>query len=82
MRAESPWEVSTKNKSYRDWRCEVNERLQNVYRISIEDAGFDGEYLVRHWQSNEMAHEFVEWFGNKYELEPIRSLVLSHNGVR
>jgi hypothetical protein len=71
--------VSTKDKSYGDWRDEVNERLQGIYCITIEDAGFDEGYLFRHWQSNEMPHEFVEWFGNKYDLEPIGSLVRSHN---
>ena len=72
-------EVSTKDKSYDDWRCQVNECLQEIYCITIEDAGFDEEYLVRQWQLNEMPHEFVEWFGNKYDLEPIGSLVRSHN---
>jgi hypothetical protein len=71
-------EVPTNDPSYGGWRDQVNERLRDIYCITIEDAGFDEEYLVRQWQLNEVPHEFVEWFGNKYGLEPIGSLVRSH----
>ncbi len=68
--------ASTIGNSYRDWRDAVDQRLHEIYCITIEDAGFDEEYLVGHWQSNEAPFEFVEWFGNKYDLDPISSLVL------
>ena len=64
---ESPMETS-----YRDWRGAVDNRLQEIYCITIEDAGFDEEYLIRHWRSNEPALEFAEWFANKYDLDPLR----------
>ncbi len=61
-------EVSTKNGSYRDWREAVDRHLHRNYCITIEDAGMDEDYIVRHWQSNETPSEFIEWVGNKYDL--------------
>ncbi len=64
-------ESSTTSKSYVDWRKAVDARLQEIYSITIEDAGFDEEYLIKHWRSDEAAFEFVEWYGNKYDLDPV-----------
>jgi hypothetical protein len=63
-------EASTRSQSYSDWRNAVDVRLHKIYCITIADAGLDEEYLVKHWQSNEPPSEFVEWFGNKYDLDP------------
>ncbi len=64
------------DKAYRDWRKAINERLSEIYCITAEDAGFVEEYLVsQHWQSNEKPLEFVEWFGNKFDLDPLPSYV-------
>jgi len=63
-------EISTTTKSYDDWRVAVDQRLYGIYCITIEDAGFDEEYLINHWQSNEAPFDFVEWFGNKHDLDP------------
>jgi hypothetical protein len=43
--------------------------------MTIADAGVDEEYLIRHCQSNDAPFEFVEWLGNKYDLDPPSSLV-------
>jgi hypothetical protein len=67
-------EASTSDESYRDWRDAVHRRLLQIYCITIEDAGIDEGYLVCHWQSNEAPFEFVEWYGNKYDLDPMASL--------
>ncbi|MEP6838263.1 MAG: hypothetical protein ABJA75_09435 [Bradyrhizobium sp.] len=64
-------ESATARTPYIDWRNAVDERLQETYCITIEDAGFDEDYLIEHWQSNEAAFEFVEWYGNKYDLDPV-----------
>ena len=61
-------EVSTTNSSYREWRDAVDRRLHQVYCITIEDAGFNEDYLISHWQSNKSSSEFVEWFGEKNDL--------------
>jgi hypothetical protein len=60
---------STASKSYRGWRAAVDDRLDQLYHITIADSGMDEEYLVEHWSSNEASFEFVEWFGQKYDLD-------------
>ena len=72
-------EASARENSYNYWRGVVDKRLQEIYCITIEDAGFDEDYLTHHWRSNEPAFEFVKWFGDKYGLEPIGSLVRPHS---
>ncbi|THD72229.1 MAG: hypothetical protein E7813_04255 [Bradyrhizobium sp.] len=72
-------EASTLDKGYRDWRDAVDRRLVQIYCITIDDAGFDEEYLINQWQSNEAPFDFVEWFGSKYNLDPIRLLVSGRN---
>lgn len=74
-RGESPMEVSTTDNSYRKWRDGVDQRLLQIYCITIEDAGFDEKYLINHWRSMEAPTDFVEWYGNKYDLDPRPSLV-------
>ena len=63
-------EISTTNNSYRDWRDAVDKRLQQIYCITVADAGIDEKCLIDHWQSHEASFDFVEWFGNKYDLTP------------
>jgi hypothetical protein len=65
----SSMESSKTTRSYPDWRDAVDEQLHQIYCITIEDAGFDEEYLTNHWQSNEAPIDFVEWFGSKYNLD-------------
>jgi hypothetical protein len=74
--------TSTSDKSYRDWRNAVDQRLLQTYCITIEDAGFDEGYLVDHWQSNEPPLEFVEWYGNKYYLDPMMPFARTHERRR
>jgi hypothetical protein len=57
------------DEGYLSWRAAVDRQLNEIYCISIEDAGFDEKYLDRHWRSNETPADFVEWFGNKYDLD-------------
>jgi hypothetical protein len=70
-------EASSLSKSYRDWRDAVDVRLHQIYCITIEDAGFDEDYLINHWQSKETAFEFVEWYGNKYDLDSLQTPISS-----
>jgi hypothetical protein len=74
--------ASKVEKPYRDWRDAVDQRLHQIYCITIEDAGIDEEYLIDHWQSNEAPFDFVEWFGNKYDLDPKPLLVQAHERGR
>jgi len=56
--------------SFAKWRAAVNRRLKSVYAITINDAGIDNEFLTSHWEMKQSPFEFVEWFGNKYDLDP------------
>ena len=52
------------------WRNAVNRRLKEIYVITISDAGIDDAFLKSHWEMKQPPYEFVEWFGNKYDLDP------------
>jgi hypothetical protein len=54
---------------YLSWRAAVDQQLREIYCITIADAGFDEEYMIRHWQSREAPADFVGWFGDKYDLD-------------
>jgi hypothetical protein len=56
--------------SFAEWRKAVDERMLDIYVITIEDSGVDDEYLMSHWQMKQSPYECVEWFGIKYDLTP------------
>lgn len=55
--------------SFKDWRSAVDHYLQDIYCITIVDAGIDDERLASHWTSHDTPSEFVKWFGTKYDLD-------------
>jgi hypothetical protein len=61
--------------SYRQWRKAVNRHLVQLYCITIHDAGLDEGYLLDRWHSEEAPLDFVRWFGNKYDLDPMLPLL-------
>ena len=56
--------------SFSKWRNAVNTRMKDVYLIDLADAGLDDAYLKSHWRDKEAPYEFVEWYGNKHDLDP------------
>ena len=48
----------------------MDQRLEEIYVLTIDDAGIDDELLRAHWEENEPPFEFVIWYGNKYDLDP------------
>ena len=56
--------------SFHEWRNAVDCRLKDIYVITIDDAGIEDEGLTSHWEMKQSPWEFVEWFGNKYDLDP------------
>lgn len=66
--AEDGWEW--KEVSFAEWCAVVDRRLEGIYLVNIDDAGIDDERLSSHWQLKQSPYEFVEWFANKYDLDP------------
>ena len=64
--------------AFHTWRAVVNQRLKKIYAITIDDAGIDDDRLKSHWQSKQAPYEFVEWFANKYDLDPISIFGVVH----
>ena len=65
--------LAWKETSYSRWKAAVNKRLVAIYGITIVDSGVDDEYLTVHWEMKQSPYEFVDWFGVKYDLDPISS---------
>jgi hypothetical protein len=57
--------------SFAEWRQAVDARMFDIYLITIDDSGVDDEYLTVHWEMKQSPYEFIEWFGIKYDLDPI-----------
>lgn len=49
----------------------MDQRLHRSYCITLADAGVDDEMLKSHWEMKQPANEFVDWFGEKYDLDRI-----------
>jgi hypothetical protein len=56
--------------SFFNWRIAVDRRIEDIYVITIDDAGIEDEVLTSHWEMRQPPYKFVEWFGNKYDPDP------------
>jgi hypothetical protein len=63
---------------FESWRTAVDTRLRQIYAISIVDSGADDDYLKYNWALQQAPYEFVEWFGNKYDLDPVSLFGVKH----
>jgi hypothetical protein len=59
---------------FAEWQRAVDRRLKEIYAITIEDAGVEDDFLRTHWEEKEPPFEFVLWYGNKYDLDPIDAI--------
>ena len=50
------------------WIQEVNRELFAVYGITLDDAGVDDDFIDRCLDMT--PDEFVDWYGEKYDLTP------------
>jgi hypothetical protein len=57
--------------SFTERRSAVDRRIKEIYAITIDDAGIADDHLKSHWQTEQSPNEFVEWFGMKFDLEPL-----------
>jgi hypothetical protein len=68
MRPKDNW--AWQELSFPRWRRAVDRRLEDVYVITINDAGIDDDVLRPHWEMKQSPYEFVEWLGVKHDLDP------------
>lgn len=62
--------------SIEGWTKAVDKAMKERYAITLTDgAGVDGDDLARMYQgsqeSKESISDFVQWFGNRYDLDPV-----------
>ncbi len=54
--------------SFLRWRQLVGQALNSNFAITIEDAGTSESDLRKSWKSGQTPHEYVCWYGEKYDL--------------
>lgn len=52
------------------YKAEVSREMLRVYGITWDDACGDDEPLIRSENDGDTPAEFVEWWGNRYNLIP------------
>jgi hypothetical protein len=53
------------------YRAAVSEAMQRTFGISWHEASGDQEPLDRAQAGGQSPQEFVDWWGEKYDLEPV-----------
>ena len=56
---------------FETWKRQVDKAMVQKYAIDTTDAGLGEEELLKHWQQEPSATEFVTWYGEKYDLTPL-----------
>lgn len=60
--------------SAEQWIHSANAELQRQFGITFVDAGLTEEQLRDYSSTFASPRGFVEWFGEKYDLTPLREL--------
>jgi len=50
------------------WVAEVDRIMLEEFCIDLSDAGADRADVLRYWKADQRPDEFVDWFGEKYDL--------------
>jgi hypothetical protein len=64
-------------RSFRTWLRQTDAVMSGIYGIDTSDAGVDDEFMKRVWKTGETPREFVEWFGQKFDLVSKREVGLA-----
>lgn len=64
----SPWEGSYLPRACLVWVKEVDRLMLGEFCIDLSGAGADRADVLRYWTSNQCPADFVDWFGEKYDL--------------
>lgn len=64
----SPWEGADLPCACIAWVAEVDRIMREEFCIDLSDAGADRADVLRYWMFDESPGDFVDWFGEKYDL--------------
>lgn len=64
----SPWEDADLPPACLAWVKEVDRLMLEEFCIDLSDAGADRTDLLRYWKFDKSPTDFVDWFGEKYDL--------------
>lgn len=64
----SPWEGTELPSDCRAWVMAVDRIMLEEFCIDLSDAGADRGDVLRYWQFDMSPADFVDWFGEKYDL--------------
>ena len=63
-----PWDRPDLPPACLVWVNEVDRIMMDEFCLDMSDAGADLEQMIRYWKSEQTPAEFVDWFGEKYDL--------------
>ena len=63
-----PWEGLGLPRACCTWVAEVDRIMLEEFCIDLSDAGADRADVLRYWKLDQRPDEFVDWFGEKYDL--------------
>lgn len=64
----SPWEEVDLPVACLVWVKEVDRLMLEAFCIDLSDAGADRGDVLRYWKFEVNPADFVDWFGEKYDL--------------
>lgn len=64
----SPWEGADLPRACLAWVKAVDRIMLTEFCIELSDAGADRDDVLRYWKFDESPADFVDWFGEKYDL--------------
>lgn len=64
----SPWKESDLPVACLAWVKEVDRILLEEFCIDLSAAGAHRDDVLRYWKFEESPADFVDWFGEKYDL--------------
>jgi hypothetical protein len=64
----SPWEGIYLPRACLAWVKEVDRIMMEEFCLDLSGAGADRADVLRYWKFDLSPDEFVDWFGEKYDL--------------
>lgn len=62
--------MSEETQSFESYLNAVDAELTRIYGITVMDAGIEFDEIAGAQEAGETPAEYVQWFGEKYDLTP------------